>query len=203
MTSMSWRSASTMARKILRPMRPKPLMATRTDIFFAPGLNSHALIYAGHPAFSFSLFNGIGRRYKPGGASDSRRKGAPDTEAYNADPIDGGAGKAAGRAELHRGATKGAAAGDTKNAVRGLPGRTVGRSPLVARVPADFDPLPDIAVHVVKAECIGLFLTDGLCAVPGILVVPGIFAQRRRLIREGIGGRGSRPRRIFPFRLRQ
>src|SRR5580704_7000303 len=79
----------------------------------------HALIYAGHPAFSFSLFNGIGRRYKPGGASDSRRKGAPDTEAYNADPIDGGAGKAAGRAELHRGATKGAAAGDTKNAVRG------------------------------------------------------------------------------------
>jgi hypothetical protein len=29
---MSLRSASAMARNTLRPMRPKPLMATRTDI---------------------------------------------------------------------------------------------------------------------------------------------------------------------------
>src|SRR5579883_2684593 len=32
-TSISLRSASTAARRTLRPMRPNPLMATRTDIF--------------------------------------------------------------------------------------------------------------------------------------------------------------------------
>ena len=35
--SMSLRSASTMARRILRPMRPNPLMATRIVIAVAPG----------------------------------------------------------------------------------------------------------------------------------------------------------------------
>src|SRR5579864_8880100 len=39
---MSWRSASAMARSTLRPMRPNPLMATRTVIAIAPGRVSYS-----------------------------------------------------------------------------------------------------------------------------------------------------------------
>src|SRR5215212_8548389 len=70
-TVMSLRLASTMARNTLRPMRPNPLMATRSDIFtFSLRRGLMACFRAGIHRPSCILFKGMLRRHKPGGGAD-------------------------------------------------------------------------------------------------------------------------------------
>src|SRR5262249_31361953 len=64
-------------------------------------------------------------------------------------------------------------------------------------------PFPNIAVHIVEAESIGLFLANGMWLAAGVRVAPGIFAERRYIVSERIACRGSRPCRVLPFGLGQ
>src|SRR5580700_8152594 len=191
MTSISWRSASTMARRILRPMRPNPLMATRTDIFRSPVFKSHALIYAGHPAFSRNLFNSLGRRHKRPGNPES----GAGTRGVEFDPI------AEKRLDEGRRIIPGTGADHPFAAVAGDPGRSIGRRAIEIVVPAILDPLEHVARHVVKAEAIGRERAHrrGLAAVPGAAAVFAIGVILAEFVAPGIERLRSRPRGIFVF----
>jgi hypothetical protein len=76
---------------------------------------------------------------------------------------------------------------------------------LVVSVPRIFGPLPDIPVHVIETECIGLERSDRRC----LLVTPLIFATTAvgvvlsNVVAPGIAGRGARTRRILKLGLRE
>jgi hypothetical protein len=48
---------------------------------------------------------------------------------------------------------------------------------------------------------VGFFFTDWMNLSPGIIPEPGMTAQFRRIVAKEPPGRGSRPHRVFPFRL--
>src|SRR5262245_29264487 len=87
----------------------------------------------------------------------SRGKRPADPEAQVAVPAAGGAPGAEGRAEELWTVAPGTAANDPDVAVASCcPRRAVGGwISRIAIVPAVLHPFPDIAVHVVQAECIG------------------------------------------------
>src|SRR5215475_4211712 len=86
---------------------------------------------------------------------DSTGKRSPDTEAEMVVRVVARVRAAVGGAEVPRFVVPGTAAHDTLSAVATCrPCRAVRRRSVVVVVPAILDPLPDIAVHVVQAECI-------------------------------------------------
>src|SRR5262249_38251232 len=72
-------------------------------------------------------------------------------------------------------------------------------------MPDILNPLPDIASHVVKAECVWLERIDGrrLFAIPFAAAAIAIGVALPDLITPIIAGRGAGPRGIFPFGLCQ
>lgn len=91
-----------------------------------------------------------------GGRQPSRVKRPPDTEAEIECMIVGGKPETKGRSEARRSAEPGTAAKDTIVAIAlRYPGGTVLGCPFVVGVQTILDPLPDVAVHVVKAELVG------------------------------------------------
>jgi hypothetical protein len=71
----------------------------------------------------------------------------------------------------------------------------------VVVVPRVLNPLIDVAVHIVKAEGIRLFLANTMCPLAGIRRVPGIFTKRGFVITEREPRLTTSPRRVLPLRL--
>src|SRR5262249_31368811 len=68
----------------------------------------------------------------------------------------------------------------------------------VVAVPAPFG---DVAVHVVKAPRVGLFLADGVGAVVGVLRKPGVVPQVVGVLAEVPARLRAGPAGVLPFRL--
>jgi len=91
-----------------------------------------------------------------GGRQPSRGKRPPDTEAEIECMIVGGKPETKGRSEAGRSAEPGTPAKDTIIAIAPrYPGGAVLRCPFIVGVQTILDPLPDVAVHIVKAELVG------------------------------------------------
>src|SRR5262249_29702234 len=97
----------------------------------------------------------FGQRDKKQGSRCNKRPANPEAKVVN--PVADGARVAAGGAEVVWREVPGTAAVDTDFAVAAFdPGRTIHRRAIVIVVDAIFDPLKDVADHVIEAECIGL-----------------------------------------------
>src|SRR5262245_13244819 len=70
-------------------------------------------------------------------------------------------------------------------------------------MPGVLAPRPDIAVHVVQPERVGLLFADRMCRATGVRLVPRVLVQRRRVISERIPRGGVGARGILALGLRQ
>jgi len=62
-------------------------------------------------------------------------------------------------------------------------------------------PFPDVAVHVVEAEGVGLPRPDGVGGVARVAPMPGVLGKGFGIVAVGVGCGGSRPAGEFPFGL--
>src|SRR5207302_5020529 len=76
---------------------------------------------------------------------------------------------------------------------------------VVVLVPAILDPLPDVAVHVVKPQRVRLKRSNGsrLLEIPSTAAAVAIGVAHARIVAPGIAGIGASPRGVLPFGLCQ
>src|SRR6266581_5719055 len=65
------------------------------------------------------------------------------------------------------------------------------------------DPFGDVAVNVIKAPGIGLFLHHLLVFEIAVLIVPGVLGKLFRIIAEEVSGFSSGPAGVLPFGFRR
>src|SRR5262249_5870646 len=93
-----------------------------------------------------------------------------------------------------------AAADHPTGGLRGTGWVGLRRLTVIARVIAVPAPLPHVAVQVMQAEGVRRLPADGMRLAAGVLGVPGVPAQLRRVVAEGVRPGAPGPAGILPLR---